>query len=741
MNAYHDPELDDVLQDEELQRLGALLSATRRAEPPLDDAFRSGLRRQLMQQAWDMGEGRPSLWRRVFAPPGLAWVGATAGLVLIAVVVVIMATQQSAGFNQIFVQSPVDGSRAVALQQPILINFNQAMNHPSTEAAVQITPATTVTFSWQSNTLAVQPTSGNLAPYTQYQVTIGATAKTASGQSLNSAQTITFVTQPPAPPTPSPSPTPRAPASPSSLLTGERQLAPLGGNLAIAAVQWSGDSSTVYFLNSTGALVAIPAKGGDVSTVAPDGVSSPAIAPAGDRLAYIRGGKIEVLTFAAGTTAELAVKPAPLLVGWTKDTVVWAAADGVYAQGANGPAQLAPLPATGTVSVLSIAPDGTHAAYRQDQNLFLLDLTSAKSVQVGQANTVFDGWSPSGTQVMYSSAGGNIAISDTQGNSVATVPGGDASWSSQDAILLGSETDLYQARPDGSNLTKLANGTYRLPVWAPNGAAFTFFRGGAVWTASAPALPPVPTVLDQATAVVNSFMQARQKVEADQATALLDANGKQAYAGGGLNLIINGDPFFSRFYILASAATGTQPDTATFVVRIVLTRGKLDVADFEETLTVVRDATTRQFLIDQVVGGARRNLGKGAEVVGVVVAVDSIQITFDSDLDPGTVADAVHVLDAKGRLLDVNTSYSKRTVTVSGLALKAGAQYQLVVQTTLRDVLGHNVAAEYDLQLIGPVIKNKPDQKNGGIVSASPGPASPTPTPTPAASPSSTPSS
>src|ERR1700686_3943119 len=117
MNGRHDPELDDVLQDEELRRLAGVLTATQRSEPPLDDAFRSGLRRQLMQQAWEMGEGRPSLWRRVFAPPGLAWVGATAGLVLIAVAVVIMATQQTGGFNQIFVQSPVDGSRAVALQQ------------------------------------------------------------------------------------------------------------------------------------------------------------------------------------------------------------------------------------------------------------------------------------------------------------------------------------------------------------------------------------------------------------------------------------------------------------------------------------------------------------------------------------------------------------------------------------------------------------------------------------------------
>src|ERR1700674_5975656 len=288
MNVRHDPELDDVLQDEELRRLATLLASTQRLEPPIDDAFRSGLRRQLMQQAWEMGEGRPSLWRRVFAPPGLAWVGATAGLVLIAGIVVLNAMQPTGGgFNQVFVQSPMDGSRAVALQQAILVNFNQPMDHPSTEAAVQITPATNVTHSWQVNTLAVQPSSGNLAPNTQYQVTIGPGAKTALGKPLATAQTITFVTEPQAVPTPSPSPTPRAPASPTSLLTGERLLAPLGGGIT-SALQWSADSSTVYFVNAQGALEVVPAKGGDVKVVAPDGVSSPEIAPAGDRLAYIR---------------------------------------------------------------------------------------------------------------------------------------------------------------------------------------------------------------------------------------------------------------------------------------------------------------------------------------------------------------------------------------------------------------------------------------------------------------------
>jgi hypothetical protein len=725
MSARHDPELDDVLQDDELLRLGEMLSSAVRPEPPLDDAFRSGLRRQLMQQAWVMGEGRPSLWRRAFAPPGMAWIGATAGMLLIASVVVFMATQPQTSSDVAFV-SQMDGTTGIALQQPILVRFNQPMNHQTTEAAVQIAPATNVTYSWSVNTLAVQPSSGNLAPNTQYQVTIGPGATTATGQHLPSAQTITFVTQPPAPPTPSPSPTPRAPATPTSLLTGERQLAPLGGGVT-SPLQWSADSSTVYFVNAKGALEVVPAKGGDVKIVAADAVSVPVISPAGDRLAYIRGGKIEILTFAAGTTAEVVVTPAPTMVGWAKDKVVWAASDGVYAPGENKPTLLAPLPTTGEVSVLSIATDGVHAVYRQDQKLFLLDFATAKSTQLGQANASFYGWSPSGTQLLYAGADRTV-ISDLQGNSVGTVPAGEASWSSQDAILLGSDTDLYQVRPDGTSGTKLSNGTYHLPTWAPNGTAFAFFRGGALWAASAPALPPQPSAMDLATAVFSSFMQARLKGQSNEASIYLDANGKQAYAGE-LNLVISGDPHFTRFYVLTQEITSTQPDTVRFVVRIVLTQGKLDVADFEETLTIVRDATTRQFLIDQATASPRRDLGKGAAVVGVVVAAGTIQVTFDSDLDPGTVTDSVLLRDAKGKQVESTTTYANRTVTISGLELKPGTQYKLVVLPTLRDVLGHNVASEYDLQLVGPAAKN-----HTGVVVKPPVSPSPLPSPSPSSS-------
>src|SRR5713226_5780122 len=144
MSMQHDPELDDVLQDQELMRLAELLRQGRMSDPPLDDAFRSALRRQLMNRAWGMGGGGTPWWQNIFGPATLAWAGAAAGVVLIAAVVIYNATNPSTGGFQVDVTSPMSDQSAVRLQQPILVKFNQPMDHASTEAAVQITPATTV---------------------------------------------------------------------------------------------------------------------------------------------------------------------------------------------------------------------------------------------------------------------------------------------------------------------------------------------------------------------------------------------------------------------------------------------------------------------------------------------------------------------------------------------------------------------------------------------------------------------
>ena len=720
MNTFHDPELDDVLQDDEQRRLAAMLSSSRRPEPPLDDAFRTGLRRQLMKEAWEISQGRDAWWRRLFAPPGLAWAGAISGLLLIAAVVVWTAQQPAGGLTQVVASSSLDGKNSVPLAQPILVSFNQPMNHQTTENAVQITPATNVTFSWDQNTLAVQPAGGNLAPNTQYQVTIGPAATTASGQHLNSTQTITFVTQ--APPAPAATPTPRPTPTP---VLGEVRLASVAGATSLVA-QWSPDSSSIYFLDGKGALNLVPAKGGSVQPIAPKGVTSMSISPAGDRLAYVQGGKIEILTFASGKTDEVAPNPAAILVGWAKDRLVWTTADAIYQQGDNGAAQVFALPPGS--SAISIAPDAANAIYRVDQNVFLANLSTRKSVQLGQPGAAFQGWAPDGTLFVYGS-GDNIVVADTQGVTQTTIPAsGEATWSTQDAILVGSDTLLFEVHPDGSDGTRISTGTYHFPLWAPNATLFAFVRGGSLYVATATQLPPIPAAIDQAGAVVTAFMEARLKGDANQASTMLTDNGRRAYGAGGMALVVNGDPRFSRYYVLTQEMLSTQPDTERFVVRLVLTHGKIDVSNYEETLTLVRDPATKAFLIDQATGGAHRDLGKGAEVVNVVITADDVKVTFDSDLDPGTIGEGVVLLDSKGKQVNASATYSNKAVTLSGVDLKEGESYRLVVMTSVRDVLGHNVAAEYDLDFVGP--SEKKHGSHGVSVTV-------TPSPSPSASPSS----
>src|SRR6266852_2095669 len=612
------------------------------SEPPLDDAFRSALRRQLMNRAWGMGETSAPWWRKAFEPAGLAWAGAAVGVILIAAVVVFTAiSNPGPDTRQVHVTSPMSDQSAVKLQQPILVMFNQAMDHPSTEAAVQITPATTVAYSWQANTLSVQPTSGNLAPNTQYQVTIGPGAKTATGQQLAAPKTITFVTQPPPAPSPSPSPTPRG------ALTGQHQLASVPDGISI--VMWSPDSSIVYFTSSKGALESVPAAGGNVTVLAADGVTSAALAPAGDQLAYVRNGKIEVLAIGSGTTSEISPTLQPSIVGWAKHGVVWAAADGVYVQAVDGPVKLASLPTSGLVVSLSFAPDGAHLAYTQDQSLQLLDVVSGKSIALGLSGARFRGW--------------------------------------------------------------------------------------ALFSAAAPALPPKSSPLDSAASVVNAFMQARKGQQADKAAAFLDDSGKQSYSSsnGGLNLLVTGDPSFSRYYVLTQEITGSQPDTAQFVVRIVLSHNKLDVSTYEETLTLVRTQGSQQFLVDQAAAGPLLSLGKGAEVVSVDVSPGTVKITFDSDLMPATVPAGVIILDSKGKQVGGSPEYANRTVTIGGLELKPGASYKLVVLSTVQDVGGNNIAAEYDLTFEGPGDSHGGDKHKDQSPAPSPR-VSTSPSPSPTAS-------
>jgi hypothetical protein len=224
-------------------------------------------------------------------------------------------------------------------------------------------------------------------------------------------------------------------------------------------------------------------------------------------------------------------------------------------------------------------------------------------------------------------------------------------------------------------------------------------------------------------------MNARLALKSDLAKTFLDDSGKQAYSASGLPLVVNGAAKFSRHYVVVQELIGQRPETARFVVRLVMSRGPLDVSEYEETLTLVRAQASQPFLIDQASASSTRVLGRGAEVVSVDVATGSMKIVFDSDLVSDTVADGVILLDRNGKRVGGPGTYTNRTVVITGLNLTPGADYKLVVLTSVQDVSGRNVNAEYDLNLVGPA-----------TVSAAPSTPSPEPTPTPSSTPSPSPS-
>ena len=741
MSTRWDSDLDDVLRDTDLLEVAHLLSSYRAPEAPIDPAFKSHLRRTLMQEAWDRAENHRPWWRHLFGPR-LAWAGAGIGAALIAVAALTLSTSNHSGNPSVTFAS--DGSRSVAVVTPLQLSFSQPMDHASVEASLQIQPATQVTYTWQGNTLLVTPKSGSLAPNTQYKVSVAPSAHTSSGQALAVPKTFVFVTTPlPTPPptvTASPTPiagladpvritsalgdgativgwVPQLSPAPTSSPSPTASPSPIPGTSPSPVGGRAAGAGTLYAVRSDNHLVRVDLSTG-TSTVIAGGVRTAAVSGDGTLFAYAGAAGVGVVA-ADGSGARILATADSSAVAWKGDAILYVTQSQVYSipahfsAGATPPAPVRIMKLAVAPSALSFSPGGDRLIYRGDDGFIrLANLGSQQDTAWSATATGLPVWAPSGARVAEVS-GTAVIASDPSGGTQSKIadlsdlgsPGAVAiAWSAGDRVLLSTGSAIYAADPFSSGARSLGAGSFGQPVWSPDGSGFVFLRGGFLWSDSLaqPAEVSAADLVRASSTVVDAFMAARRAGDATLATSFLDSQARSQYSANvqGLKLVLpGGDVKLGRSFSVLSQVVSGSPAQVRVVVRMVETKGSVDILEFDETL-LVRRTDAGVFLIHDSSRSGDRRVDAGPEVISVTQISSGVQITFDSDLEAATVATGVHLLDRNGRSLTVHATYANRVITLvvpDGFALDQ--PYQIALQPSLSDALGRSVPTEYRIPI------------------------------------------
>ena len=695
MTKWSDGELEDLFPEADLRHAAKLISRASELNVRPDPAFRSELRRTLIREAWTLADRPPRFWRRILAGPRLAWAGAAVGVALMAVVAVSFATSRPGQIEKVTFGSPIADAQQVSLVEPIVLNFTAAMDQQSVERSITISPATQVTYQWTSaTTLQITPVSGDLAPNTQYQLRIAATAATVTHQPLAKPQMIVFTTQP----APAPSPKPQPSVSPQPALGAQRQLAQLpDGPIWFQAAP---DSSGIYFLGQGGSINLVPVAGGPVLALVPDGASAPSLSPDGTQIAYVRDGRTQAVSTRDGKSSDL-TGPGRV-VGWQGQKPLFQAADGSILAGTPPVKVGGPIPQGG--AVVSVSPSGDKLVYQVTHSLHLYEIATGKDVAVGAPGATFGGWSQDGKRAVYSGAGG-LESADLSGQPPSRLnPAPDGTtWPSRGQVYQVAGANLVSLSPDGTLYRTIAAVDFQLPLdGLADGSGLSFVRGGALWFVKLPGPTPSGPSLDDGNRLVSDFMKARIAHDRPGAEGFLDASGKAGYSGATLSLLGTDDPKLSRWFNIYSEAGAGQ--SLRYLIRLVTAHADGRDAGYIDEVLVVRPVDSK-LVIDRASGGAVRPAGQGPEIIAVLVSGAQIQVSFDSDLDQSALARGFAVSEiASGKALAAQPTYDAggRMVRLAVTGLVPGAQYRLSVQAGLKDVSGRPLAAEFDVDITAP---------------------------------------
>jgi Bacterial Ig-like domain len=687
VSRQQDPELEGLFKREPgLERQVNLLRAARLKAPPLDPNFRPALRRRLMQAAYERYETRlrPGLIARIFSGPGMA-VGLAAAAVLLLGFVLVVNGGNWFGPGQVQVTTV----GAVAVNQPITVSFSQAMDHQSVEKAIQIEPATHVTYSWHGNDLVIQPASGELAPNTQYHVTVAAEAKTAPGVKIGQAAVVAVNTAPLPSPSPAPSPSPSPPAPPQ--ITGEHTLSGTGGKV----IGWSPDGKALFFIDGED-LKSINADGTGLKTIQ-SGVKLASVAPSGAALAYITIGSAPKLYQAGldGSGAQVLDTRDVSAIGWQNGKPLVVSGTDV------GPAGATPVAKLPNTAACLFSPDALklicatvgqpNATPPVVATSFLVDIGAQKVTTWTTPGQRF-AWSPDSSRVAYWRDGAtHIGVPDGSPGTevVKSAAPIDPGWTPDGKLLLLVDSNGASiVKADGSGLHQLSQASFQSPVWAPQGGRFAFDRAGIIWiddlTVSGSSID-----LGAAGKVVDQYEQARIHGDAAAASRLLGPSAAPTAPSP-----LAGDLHLARYFVISSQASATD---VTYTVRLIFARVNDEVRYQDEQLVLV--PAGGDLKISSITDSTPHDLGKGPTVNSVQLLDGGVVVVFDSDLDPKTVDGSARLTGVDGEAV----SYVNRKLTVSA-KLNPGQKYHLSLGRSIKDIAGQALQGgyEYDFVAVGP---------------------------------------
>jgi hypothetical protein len=212
---------------------------------------------------------------------------------------------------------------------------------------------------------------------------------------------------------------------------------------------------------------------------------------------------------------------------------------------------------------------------------------------------------------------------------------------------------------------------------------------GATAAHAGPQIPPA------ANATLHAFVDAQ--VRGDLATMA-------ALSAAGANAADNTPQNLSRAYVISTylQADGSVSASVELIVDPSAQHANAQVAS--ETLTLSSGPLGHGYVVSSILSTPLRDEGTGPHVVQVTSStqggVTTLDVSFDSDLNPGSVAGAVLVLSADGNPLPSTTVYDAdsrtATVTISGAP---GGPLTLDISTALDDVNGQALAHSFQTRV------------------------------------------